>query len=182
MEFFKIMSIDPGNNIGVSIYTISAIDFSIIDISTKLYVLDTMVSDHAPDIMIAKLHLLQSIITELCFIHEPVALGMELAFMNSRFPKAVMQLSQYVATIELAAINYNPFIKVFKYPPKYIKAIVAKTGNANKEDMLKATKKIPEVANRIYLDHLTEHEIDAISISYIVLLKIRESPFVLFAI
>lgn len=174
-ETFNIIGIDPGNNMGVSIFTIDTETLSIVNICTEFYILEHYISMYTLDKVQSKLEYISIIIKNLIDKYRPVAIGIETAFMNSRFPKAVMYLSQYVGMIEYTCINYNSFIHIFKYMPKYIKAKIS-TGDATKVDMLTGISKIPEVYKCLPKIILTEHEVDATAICYVMLTEIRTYP------
>lgn len=178
-ECFNILGFDPGGNLGLAAMSIDVKTYEIISIETNTFILDKYLNNKN-NVMMDRLVYLNSTVTSICNHYRPVAVGMESAFMNIRFATAVMQLSQYCGTIELSISSYNPFIKIFKYPPKYVKSASIGNGNANKEDMLKGIKKIPELNKHI--NTLGEHEIDAIAIAYIALLQIRNNPMILCAI
>ena len=114
--------------------------------------------------------------------YKPLALGIETSFLNMRFPKAVIQLSQYLAVITNTTKSIVSDIKIFRYSPKYIKNNIGAGGDAKKDDMTSAIKKIPEVNDKIKIETLTEHEIDSLAIGYVVLKEIRSYPLVLCAI
>ncbi|MGE3593076.1 MAG: hypothetical protein AB7G52_11385, partial [Arcobacter sp.] len=101
---------------------------------------------------------------------------------NSRFPKAVMQLSQYTAIIEMSINSINSFIKIFKYAPRYIISNVGAGGNANKEDMLSNILTIGELMVHIDVKNMSEHEIDAVAIAYTTLKEIRTYPMIMYAV
>lgn len=180
METFNIIGIDPGNNLGVSVFTLDT-NLNIKSITTHFRFLEDYPSALTEDKKLARLIYLQQLPYHLVNLYNPIAVGMETAFMNSRFPTAVMALSQYVSTIELNFINANSFIKFFKYPPKYIKKFI-NTGDANKKDMLAGIKKIKEITDVLDLNNKTEHEIDATAIAYVTLQEIRLYPLVLCSI
>lgn len=182
METFNIVSIDPGNNIGISIFTVSLPDYKIINIETKFVILENNISKTAHDKILDRLQILSNLVTELITIYNPVAFSVEAAFLNVRFPKAVMQLSQYVAIIEHTMIQLNPYIKIFKYPPKYIKARSTGSGNADKDGMLLGLNKVKELSSKVNLNLVSEHEVDAVAIAYTALLEIRAYPFILYAL
>lgn len=177
----NIIGIDPGNNFGISILTIDSITKDIVAVNTEFYILDHYISPYTTDKVITKLEYINKIVNYLIDNYEPASIAFETAFMNIRFPKAVINLSQYVGTLENSIINKNCFISIFKYAPKYIKSIVS-TGDADKNDMLKAIKNIPELSNKIDTTLLTEHEIDAIAIAYTMLKEIRLYPLSLCSI
>lgn len=182
MNSFNIIGIDPGNNLGVSILTIDSKTFNIINIRTHIFVLEDYSSSIILDKKISKLYYITNVIPSYLYnLYNPKAIGIETAFLNTRFPKAVMHLSQYVGNLDLSFRSLDSFIKIFKYPPKYIKGIIS-TGDANKNDMLIGISKIKELKDILDYSKLTEHEIDAIAIAYVTLQEIRKYPLVLCSI
>jgi len=174
-ENFTIVSIDPGTNTGIAIYEISPKDFSIVSLETLTVVL----SEYGD--LLAKLVKIKKTIASIIETYNPIIVSVEAAFLNIRFPKAVMQLSQIISAIELTIKTINSDIKIFEYPPKYIKKIIA-TGTADKDDMTEAVLKIKELSSNININHMSEHEVDAMSIGYVTLLEIRKTPFILYSI
>jgi len=177
MSNYTIIGIDPGSNTGVSIYTLDANTNAIVNIETSLYVLGNYCEENT---LFNRVNILNKICNSLYDNYMPVAVGMETAFLNSRFPKAVMQLSQYIAITEYSFYTKHPFIKIYNYPPKLIKMCIGAGGNAKKDDMTLAVKNIPEIANNINIDSLSEHEIDALAIGYLLIKDIRTFPHILY--
>jgi len=182
-EYIYIISIDPGNNLGISIFKIGLPYYNILEITNKQYILDNLVDkDLGKDKLLYKLLALQNIITGLVNMYNPHAIIAEAAFLNIRFPKAVMQLSSYIATIELTAISINKYIKLFRYPPKLVKRLIGAGGNAKKDDMTIAIDKIPDIANLVDTSVLTEHEIDSLAIGYVGIEEIRAAPHIMYTL
>jgi Holliday junction resolvasome RuvABC endonuclease subunit len=183
-NYINILAIDPGNNIGVAILTIDVTTFTIVNIETKLYVLENLVDyqDDNRNRILLKLSRIHSIVIELFNSYNPAAFAIETSFLNSRFPKAVIQLSQYVGMIEHSFYTCNPYIKLFRYMPKYIKKLVSGRGDADKDGMTVAIRSIPELITHITPELLSEHEVDALSIAYVMLQEIRRYPFILYTL
>jgi len=177
MDYINILSVDPGTNMGVAIYTVSVPDLEILNIETT--VLDLNVRTK-PDVMYKNLLLriekIQLYISHIGFNYNPHILAMEAAFVNSRFPKSVMYLSQYIAAIELTLKNNNPFIKIFNYPPKLVKKTVNAGGKADKDMMTIAINNINEISNKIDPTRLSEHEVDALAVGYTLINELRNNP------
>lgn len=176
VNYYNVIGIDPGNNLGIGILHIDCDTNEIIGISSQTLVLDSFVNDTDYNVLLARVHKLYDIVTGLNINYQPVVLSLEAAFMNSRFPKSVIQLSQYVNTIELATRLSNPWCKIFKYPPKYIKSSVGAGGAADKNDMKANLLNIPEIASKIDLNTLTEHAIDSLSIAYVTYKELQLNP------
>ncbi len=183
-NLINIIAIDPGNNIGVAIFTIDVRDFSIVSIETKLFILENIIGPLDDDFnkLLYKLNIIQTIVTDLYTAYDPIALGVETSFLNTRFPKAVMQLSQYVAVIEHTMYVLNTRIKLFRYMPRYIKREIGAGGSADKDDMMITVSALEEVTDLINPYVLSEHEVDAIAIAYTMLLEIRRYPFILYTL
>lgn len=183
METIKIIGIDPGNNTGISIYTLSLPDFKIINIDSRLYQLDTFINPIDSifyNKMMMRCQILYNIVTSLLKEYDPVAIAYESAFLNAKYANAVIQLTQYTSTIEQAIFNYNTFIRIFKYPPKWIKKYVGAGGTADKDDMLINLSTLPELQNLQLPINLSEHEIDAISIGYVLYKDILLQHWILY--
>lgn len=175
LNTYNIIGIDPGNNLGISCFNINS-NNTINTIETNIVILSKRLEDDDPRLL--RMELLESILTDLNDYYQPVAVGLESAFMNTKFATAVIQLSQYVSMIEYTFYKLNPFIKLMKYPPKYIKSKIS-TGDATKEDMMTGLSKIKEITNILDLECLTEHQIDATAIAYTLLQDIRSYPLYL---
>lgn len=176
METINILAIDPGGNTGVSIYTIDVITIEIINIETFFIDLDYYDKDNGYEKLKNKLLGLGNSIRHLIDTYNPHILAIEDTFVNYRFPKSAIYLSQYIATIELTVMKYNKFIKIFKYPPKFIKYYIGAKGNADKDMMLTRVALIPEITKFIDPHLVTEHEIDSLAIGYITINFIRQDP------
>lgn len=179
-----IIGIDPGNNLGVAIYTLDATTLEIIKIENIMLVLNNYIPDEGDgyDKMNGKLKHLQKSILAIMECYKPKAIGLETSFLNMKFPKAVIQLSQYLAIIESTTKKLIPDIKIFRYSPKYIKSKVDAGGDAKKNDMTSAISKIEEITKHIELSVMTEHEIDSTAIGYVMLKEIRSYKLVLLAL
>ena len=176
------MAIDPGTNMGVSIISISVPDIKIIGISTSSIDLSIMTKpNELQDNLLLRTQVIQKMMREIMFMYRPRVLAMEAAFVNSRFPKSVMYLSQYIGAISLTVTEMDPFIKIFNYPPKKVKATVS-GGKANKDDMMAAVAKITEITDCIDPTKLTEHEVDSLAIGYTYLKELRNNPVLLLMI
>jgi len=175
---FYLIGIDPGNNTGLALFEIYTDTFEIKNISTSVVVLNTLVHTEE-ELLMNRNIILGNLCVRLAETYDPNIMAMEAAFLNSRFPKAVMQLSQYTSTVEQAFYCYNKFIKLFKYPPKYVKKAIGAGGNADKDGMTVAVANISELSSKIDLSRVTEHEIDALAIGYITIQTIRLNPHIL---
>lgn len=176
MEYMNIIGIDPGNHIGLSVLSIDAKDLSIKSIYTRTITLERFLEDTR---MVNKLMFLRSLVDDIYTMFRPTSLAIETSFLNIRYPKAVIQLSQYVGIIELSFLEIDPTLKIFKYAPLAVKYAMTGKGTAGKDDMSIAVKNNPELNKLINPDILTEHEVDATCIAYTSLNEFRNNWFYL---
>ena len=132
--------------------------------------------------MYDRCELLSKIIYEILNIYNPLAVAYESAFLNSKYANAVIQLTQYTATLDRTIRYYDTFTKIFHYAPMMIKKKVGAGGGANKNDMLDNAKTIPILKEKLKLEELSEHEIDAASIGYVLYNDILTQPWLLYVI
>lgn len=177
-EHIKIIGIDPGNHLGLAILHINPINMVIEYIDTRTITLETY--SLSKDLNF-RLLLLQNIITDIYYNIKPNCVAMEAAFLNSRYPKAVVQLSQYTGLIECTFNSVDPTLPIIKYPPMYVKSIAGGTGKADKSDMATAVTNNKELSSLINIEIMTEHEIDAVCIAYTALLEIKKYNMYLLA-
>lgn len=168
-----ICGIDPGQNTGVSFITIDN-DFKIIGLDTFCLQLptDTYVLSRNN----SRTEYLNYSISELLNYFNPFAVGVELPFQH-RFANAVIQLSQYLSTINTAIYNHSPYLLNYRYPPKFVKRMIGATGNADKLGVSKALLSKPDLNNLVSNRVMTEHEADATAIAYITYEDIKNFPF-----
>ena len=181
-DYINIISIDPGTNMGISIITLEIPSLRIVSVNTCSIDLSLLTKpNELENNLLLRTQAIMRIVTGIMEDYKPRVLAMEAAFVNTRFPKSVMYLSQYIASISLAVTTADPFIKIFNYPPKKVKATVS-VGGANKDDMLTAVSKIDELNKHIVIETLTEHEIDSLAIGYAYIKELRENPVLMLMI
>ena len=179
--YFSIVAIDPGNNLGVAIFTINSVDMSIVNIECKLYVLSDNVDMSNPSRrMVNKLLYIGKICEHINNTYKPLILFTESAFINKRFPMAIMNLAPIMSMVQVGFLQVNPNIKIVEYPPKYVKKYIGAGGGADKDDMSKYIDINPEIKQHIDSKLISEHEVDAIAIAYVGLCEIRKYPHILY--
>jgi len=177
MDTINLISIDPGTNIGISIYQLSVPDLKIINIETLCIELSYFNNSENAEInMLSRMIYLDNYIKLMINEYNPHIIAMEAAFVNGRFPRSGMMLSKYIATIEMAIRAINPYIPIYRYAPKMIKMIIGAKGTADKDAMTKAVDKIEEITAYIDPKQLTEHEVDSLAIGYITIGMMRNDP------
>lgn len=181
LDSFNIVGMDPGNNLGLSVLEIDSNTLKILSIRTYRYILDRQIDNDTDNVSLSKWNLIQEIVTAIASTYNPLIVAMESAFLNIRFPKAIITLGSYTTVLEMSWSNYISPNRFFKYPPKYIKKIVGK-GDADKLDMMKNISSIEELNQHLDVTSLSEHEIDATAIAYTALLEVRSYPYVLYSL
>jgi len=163
-----MMSIDPGTiHCGVVVWNINDFNLNIKNIKSFTLHIDDSINVEK------RIHLLYDNFKILFLEYQPFQVAHEAAFINRFRPMAYGPIYTSIFSIRKAYIDlfYDPY-RLFSYPPKTVKSFVS-TGDANKNDMLKAVTSIKEL--RHFITGLeTEHEIDAIAIGYTHLNIIRK--------
>jgi len=167
-DYYTIMGIDPSiNNIGVSIFYIDRHSFTINKIVTTLIDTNKLVSvKEIPSTHDNKSILLFNEFTNMLNWISPAAVAMESSFLDTKkSPLAFKSLVTAITSIKLAITKFNSYIKIYDYPPSIVKGTINTTRD-NKNYVLQAltdSTYIPETYKE-YLPHITEHELDAVSI------------------
>lgn len=178
---YNIIGIDPGGHTGLSIMSIDD-EFNILSITPLTLNLDDYThNEKGLSKSVDRLVALDGLITDILTTYDPIAIGMEVAFVNNRFPMSGLSLAKYTAILDVAIRKYVPESIVFRLAPKLIKSAVGAGGKAVKDDMYENLLSIQEVSNFI-LDNPScdEHNVDATAIAYVVLDSIRKDNSVLF--
>lgn len=179
---FNLISIDPGNNTGITVFNINAVTLEINFIESSTYTLNSYIDEESNTKLLDRCMYLNKLLLNYLNYYNPLVIAYERAFMNVRFPNSIIQLSNYINTIEMSIRKYDPWIKVLSYPPKYIKKYVGAGGEAMKDDMKTNLSRISEISSKINLDNLTEHSIDSISIGYVGLNEVRQYNHMLWSL
>ncbi len=180
---YKIIGIDPGGNTGISVMTVDD-EFKIKDIEPYTLKLDDYaVHDKGNAKSTDRLVALDSLLTEILETETPIAMGMEIAFVNKRFPMSGLSLARYTAILDVVIRKTLPNSIVFRLPPKLIKSAVGAGGAAIKDDMYENLLSITEISKFILSNKdCDEHNVDATAIAYVVLKEIRKDPTILFSL
>jgi Holliday junction resolvasome RuvABC endonuclease subunit len=174
----RIISIDPGNNMGIVLTTVDVNTLEIKAVETHLLILDYFNNNFQENALVNKLFSLNRFIIEIVESFQPHIMALENAFMHTRFAKAVMQLSQYISTIEIATKHVSKDILIKKYQPTVIKKTIGAGGGGDKDAVAKAineTKEYPMIDALI----LSEHEADALAIGYTCIQELKNNKAIL---
>lgn len=161
----NILGIDPGRNTGITALTVE------MDMETGKYY-PTYMYNHTvvmvnnkklPD----KLVDLKMCVHNAMLIFQPSLIVMESAFLNVRFPRAVIVLTEYIQAIRDMIYHYNRNANILNLPPKMVKKLSSGVATATKEDMkvaLRSTVLGPLVSDE-RLEEMTEHDVDSAMIA-----------------
>ncbi len=174
LEKFNIMTVDPGlNNIGVAIYSINFMTNSVVGIEAFTFHPERLpyagpYDDEQHGIRPAKLYNLRKCIAHTLETYKPVAMAYETPFFNRRRPTAFQALVESIGAIRGAIEDFNPFMDIVQLPPLVIKQFIGATSSKDKNFMLEAVQRHPEITEKLLypLALLDEHAIDAVSIGY----------------
>jgi len=181
METFDIIGIDPGTTtIGVSIFKVSLPKLEIVKIDTILIDLSLFKNDdYLTTNLFFRLQLLSNRISAIMDEYKPLAFAMENGFINVRRINAFGPLIQAVGAMEMAAVKYDPYIRIFKYPPSVVKNAVGAKGNAGKDDVFDSVMKVKEFKGLIDPTVISEHEVDALAVTWALLKEIKNNDVLL---
>jgi len=170
----NIIGIDPGStNMGVSVITINLVTLKIVS-SIAWTINGAKLSDS--DSWIANLHgdrysrikALEETLLQIFNYYQPIAVAGESAFINGRFPAAVMALVEVMGAIRNAVTRYDVWRVVNLVPPSSAKNAVSAGGAANKDTMKEKVMQLTELNynGNVPIHLLDEHSIDALAIGY----------------
>ena len=173
-DIATIVGIDPGStNMGVSVITINLVTLKIVS-SIAWTINGAKLSDD--ESWIAQLHgdrysrikALEETLLQIFNYYQPIAICAESAFINGRFPAAVMALVEVMGAIRSAVTRYDVWKVVNLVPPSSAKTAVSAGGAANKDTMKEKVMQVTELnySGTVPLELLDEHSIDSLAIGY----------------
>jgi len=184
---FKIMGIDPGSHhIGISIFTINdklvviemdSINMEIGNISNNRHLCNSDI--------IMRSNNFQKYIHDIVYHSNPLIIAIESSFSNHDRPTAVIALSKILGVLHNTIYSINPNIKIMEIPPLTAKKAINMDRPLTKTDIKDKTKvrewlcTNPELKDLVKDLVLSEHEVDAIAVTYSMLVKLRENPAIL---
>lgn len=173
----RIVGIDPGSTtLGFSVLEYDARTLRIIRTYAYTFNADKMkLSDldalsHSE--RYARIYALMQALYEAFLELQPTFVISESPFMAMRRPQAYGALVEVVFAIRSALREYDPAMSLDLVDPPSAKNAVGASGNAKKEQVAHAIKKIlhqicfDSSASNITFDELDEHSVDAIAIAY----------------
>lgn len=175
-NFFRVVSIDPAlDKLGIAVLDVCLITKRILIRYAET--IDAVAgSQKFPEVIShfglrqAKLCYHEEYLTEFFCNWEPHAIVHEAPFLG-RFPNSYAALVEAVAGIRKAAINYNMLVDFDHVDPPSAKKAVGVSGKSkDKEEVMEAIKKLPNVVydsdTVTLLDYLSEHASDAVAVGY----------------
>lgn len=179
---YRVISIDPGANLGITISEgdmgltyLKPIHTETIDLNkwAKIFYPD-MVDDYGA--RFARIYTLRKVLANVLTKWQPDFMTHENAFMMIRRVTAGIILAEYVLIMKMVAYDYDPDLPIYGYAPFEIKSAV-KTGKMSGNKVL-VTEALPKLVDldlsNVNLDQLDEHSIDSIAIGYCFLDKNRK--------
>lgn len=165
----KLIGIDPGiHNCGVAICEY--------DPDNQKLIVKDFFTIHASELArkfnkkdsiaygsIFSLFLLEKEFNDIFNEYQPDYIGSEDAFYNPRTPNAFISLKSCINSIKRVLYTYRKKLNLIA--PKLAKATVIKA-TANKNDMMSAITKLPDLVIEKDVTDIVEHEADAIGIAY----------------
>jgi Holliday junction resolvasome RuvABC endonuclease subunit len=174
----KLLAIDPGlNNIGFSLFTFSAINRSIINISASTLSTEQQLPLYSNlsyyfDERTIKLIILKEHIINILHTYHTDIIVCEAPFFYGNKPNAFRALVESISTIKQTIHDIKPLIPFIQLEPLLVKKHVKSLNIHNKTSTKDALLAL-NINTFIDLNVLDEHSIDAISIGY-AFLKTRE--------
>ena len=173
-DIATVIGIDPGStNMGVSVLFISISTLRIVSSIAWTLNASRLSND---DSWLALLHgdrynrirVLEENLLQIFNYYKPVAIAAESAFINVRFPGAVMALVEVSTGIRSAVARYDVWKKLYMVSPSVAKNAVSAGGAATKTTMKEKILNLTELNYNgdVPLHLLDEHSIDALAIGF----------------
>ena len=168
-----IMSVDPGTvNCGIVFWELDD-KLNIVNI----YTYNIKLSDNL-DVFMRILEL-ENIVKNMIVKYQPIWLAIEAGFINRFRPQAYGPISNTIFVIKKQVFEFNQLPTFTEIPPKKVKQLIGATGSGDKDAVKKAVSKIKEITDKINLDTVTEHQIDALAIGYVFINELRNNMWFL---
>ena len=106
-------------------------------------------------------------LTRLFDEYQPIVIGSESPFYNSRMPNAFGALTEVMCAIRAAVQDYSLWRPLYLVPPSNVKRAIDASAGAKKDAVklaLKARTDLADISD-IPIDDLDEHSIDAIAVA-----------------
>tara|TARA_B100001057_G_scaffold463613_1_gene517939 strand:+ start:161471 stop:162040 length:570 start_codon:yes stop_codon:yes gene_type:complete len=175
-NFFRVVAIDPAlDKLGIAV-----LDVNLITKQIHIRYAETIDavagSQKYPEVISqfglrqAKLCYHETYLTDFFLRWEPHAIVHEAPFLG-RFPQSYAALVEAVSGIRRAAIAYNVLVDFDHVDPPSAKKAVGVNGKSkDKEEVMEAITKLPDVVydtdTNILLSYLSEHASDAVAVGY----------------
>lgn len=179
---YRVLSIDPGGNFGV---TISEGDMGMRNlrpIHAETLDLNRWAKILCPEIVslygsrFARIYTLRHMLNNVLRRWQPDFVTHENAFFNAGRVTAGVILTEYVMILRMCVAEYDDMVPIFGYAPGEIKSAVAVKGkiSSDKDLVRKAIVKLPDLdLTEVNIESLDEHSVDSIAVGYCFLKKNR---------
>ena len=168
-----LLGIDPGANCGISLTTIK--DNKIVSIKTAL-ITDSMAASYVTGMPNSKVptaiksNVQCKLILNYVFSEMPMRIGMETAYFTSSFPSAYLSLTLRRYKLEKSISRYTSY-RIDCYAPLELKK--AASAKSNKKEAMLSGLHTLGLNEFIDLNNITEHEVDAIAVTLVMLKEIK---------
>lgn len=177
-NFFSIISIDPGSNLGISVIQVDAKTLNILNIESTTVVRDIKIyQDPCNKEITRDCRLLRQSEIVQTYLQQirPSYFVVESPYYNPRMPTAFKSLVETLTMLRQTLFNYDPYMAFDTIDPSSIKKSVGANGIAGKDAVKVAIASHQELYPFLShnLNYLDEHAIDSIAIGYCLLMRIR---------
>jgi Holliday junction resolvasome RuvABC endonuclease subunit len=173
------IAIDPGSNLGVSIFGIDVSTLEILSIEAFTMKRNGFIAAGNNEIEYhgerhVRLATQRARLTDLYERYNPLIISSESPYFNSRMPTAFESLIQCMAMIRQSIYDYDPLYVLYPIDPSSIKKTVGANGVAKKDGVKAAVMNLP-IIRLLGVDviNMDEHSIDAIAVNYTVIERMK---------
>lgn len=180
---FRVLAVDPGNNMGICVAEIDAVQGTLTVVDVITIVVDKVIrlNDYQRITRYTKRELAEpyvtTVLTELLENNDVDCVVYEAAY-NSKSLTAYESLLFYGRVINNASLAYDWDILIQSISPSSVKKMNGVRGNSSDKTLVtEAVRNNPAIVLPSYidLDELSEHAIDSIAIAYCVLYDLVNS-------
>jgi Holliday junction resolvasome RuvABC endonuclease subunit len=166
------IALDPGSNLGVSIFGLDVYTLDIVSIDAftmRRNLLLNCDDDTVEQIGERQIRLNEQYrrLVDLFNLYHPIAIASESPYFNARMPTAFSSLVECMSMLRSAVASYNAFYSLYTIDPSSIKKTVGANGIAKKDAIKVAVSNLPIITKlNTNINILDEHAIDAIAVNY----------------
>ena len=171
---FSIIGLDPGSNaFGIAVLNVNIDTMKIVSSNAWTVFGERLAgkSNWAEEIHGARVNRILAIEQNLVSIfkhYNPVIIASESPFINNAFPAAGIALTEVLACIRKAVMQYDSWKVLHLIPPSLVKNGVGAGGGVNKVSVRDKVIALSELNynGNVNIEKLDEHSIDALAVAY----------------